>query len=314
MDQRTLAAISLSNRDYPSLDAKLEEAAAWVALAADQGAELVVLPEQLGQFRGDGPTHPHPPSLADTVLEDWQASTASLLDAARKAGVAIVVPVVTYLQQKLRNAFFVVSAEGEVLGSYAKMYPTPDEIDAGVVPAGDQPLIAWRGLRIGGAICFDTCFHDTFVRQARHGADMFVVPSLWPGGTHLNEVARLHGTPVVLAYPAWSRIIDAAGRTVAEGGYRHETLRFGFGSPIVLATLNFDRVTLYANQNQEKIVQIQRAFGDQVRITFDQPNCTFHLESLSHDVTAKQIVESYGLVPFQAYFEACERRRDQTVA
>ncbi|HWL53359.1 MAG TPA: hypothetical protein VNQ90_13060 [Chthoniobacteraceae bacterium] len=54
MNCKTIAAISLHNRDYPNLDAKLEEAARWVRFAAAQGADLAVLPEALNHYRGDG--------------------------------------------------------------------------------------------------------------------------------------------------------------------------------------------------------------------------------------------------------------------
>src|SRR5690606_34322697 len=138
---------------------------------------------------------------------------------------------------RIVNCFHVVSKSGEVLGGYEKMRPTLSELDGAGVTAGaaEQPLIPWEGLQMGGAICFDTNFPEVFASQARRGAQLFLAPSLWPGGSALNFYALHHVTPIVLAYPAWSRVIDVTGQELAAGGYRSETLRFGFGTPIALA-------------------------------------------------------------------------------
>lgn len=308
MHELTLAAIALENRPYPSFAAKLEEAIRWVRLAARQGADLAVLPEYLNTFGPDGP-RAHRPGYGELAFSDWRTPCAPLLAAAAEAKIAVVVSVMEWVGKgQLRNAFHFVDAAGTELGVYAKMYPTPQELAAGVLPHGPQPLIAWRGLKVGGAICFDTCFPEVF--EAQRDADLFVIPSFWPGGTQLDQVARQYDAAVALAYPAWSRILDPAGREVAAAGYRHETLRFGFGSPIALATINFDRLTFYGNHNQEHMVAVQEKYGQAVRITFEQPNCTFHLESRHADRSARQIAEEFGLIPAGAYFADCRRQRD----
>lgn len=304
MNERTLAAVSLSNRDFPSFQAKIEDAARWVRLAAKQGADLVVLPECLTTYKGDGVGNPNRMTFAESALDDWQTSCATLIDTAKQAQVAVTVPVLIRDAAGLHNVFFLIGADGQTLGRYSKMFPTPEEVDEGVVPGGEQPLIEWGGLKVGGAICFDTCFCDGLYQQARSGADLILVPSLWPGGTDLNHFARQQSVPVALAYPAWSRIIDQTGKVVAEGGHRHETLRFGFGSPIVMTTINFDRVMLYGNLNQEKMVEVQEAHGQDVRIEFDQANCVFYLESRSEDLPVTQIIEKFDLWPYQEYFAA----------
>lgn len=312
MHEKTIAAIALSNRDFPSLDAKLKEAARWVQLAGKQGADLAVLPELLNAYFGDGAGNDRP-SHQELAFHDWQKSTAVILDAARDARVAVVVPVMEHVSGgRLRNCFYLVDADGRVVGSYGKMFPTPDELEAGVIAHGAQPLLDWQGIKVGGAICFDTCFSETF--EAQRDADLIIIPSLWPGGTQLEHAARQHEVAIALAYPAWSRIIDYTGRELAATGYRNETLRFGFGSPIAMATVNFDHATLYANHNQQKMVDVQQALGDQVRITFDQPNCTFYLESRSDAITARQICKKYGLIEHQPYFEKAKQARDQALS
>jgi predicted amidohydrolase len=305
MNEKTIAAIALNNRDYPCFQAKLREAAKWVELAATQGADLVVLPERLNVYEGDGGAHA---PLDELALDDWQSQTQILLDTASRCEVALTVPVVVREGGRLSNRFYLLSKQGEVLGHYQKRSPTVGERKAGV-EAGRGPLIEWEGLKVGGAICFDTYYQSVFEKQARADADLFLIPSLTPAGQVLNYYALLYGKPMVLAYPAWSRIIDRDGHELAEGGHRWETLRFGFGSPVVLATINFDAVTLFADFNQEKMVEVQRCYGRRVRIRFDQPNGLFFLESRSPELTVQQVMAQFGLISRQEYFARYEPER-----
>ncbi len=93
-------------------------------------------------------------------------------------------------------------------------------------------------------------------------------------------------------YSPWSRILDRDGTELAAGGYRSETLRFGFGSPVLTATINFDAVTLFADHNQEKMRDVERHYGRDVRIRFNQPNCLFTLESRSADLSVDEVMRN----------------------
>lgn len=300
MNEKTIAAVSLSNRDFPSLEAKVAEAARWVEAAARSGADLVVLPETINYFRGDGPDNKNQMTIGEAALDDWKSATKPLFDVARACSVAVTIPVLTREDGHYANSFFLISKTGSVLGRYQKIRPAPGELTAGVRP-GRFSLIEWEGLKVGGAICFDCYFPEVFQQQAEAGADLFLMPSLTPGGDLLNFYALHFSTPVIVAYPAWSRIIDVDGKELAAGGYRNETLRFGFGSPVIMATINFDRVVLHVDINQSRIADIERTYGKKVHVRFDQPNTIFILESRSQDVTVREIVKKFHLVPRRTY-------------
>jgi len=302
MNVKTVAAVALNNKDYPSFAAKLEEAVRWIDFAAKQGADLVVLPEALNLYYGDG--NPEAMSMQKAALDDWQSQTAPLFAAAKRNQVALTVPIVIREKSSLINCFYLISRDGKVIGRYDKKCPTPSELDEGVLP-GTSGLIEWEGIKIGGAICFDCYFPEVFTQQADAGAQLFLMPSLTPGGTHLNHYAMSLGVPIVVAYPAYSRVIDLDGRELAGGGYRHETLRFGFGSPVVLAQLNFERAVFYGNHNQEKIVALQEAYGAAVGVTFNQENTFFVIESRSRDLKLNDIIQRFGLIRQRDYFRDC---------
>ena len=323
MNEKHIAAIALSADAFPSFRAKLDDALRWLELAAGMGCDLAVLPETLNLCQGDGVAAAATLSIRDAALpeDDWQTQCKPLIDAASALNIAVTLPLlIKQRDRSLRNCFFLISRTGQTLGCYTKSFVTPSELQEGTVPyQPPQPLIPWEGLNVGGAICFDTQFPEVFSEQADRGAQLFLCPSLWPGGTQLNYHAFEHSTPIVLAYPAWSRIIDITGQDIAAGGHRWETLRFGFGSPVVTARINFDRALFHADGNQQKMVTIQRDLGQRVAITFDQPNCTFAVESRCPELNIQQIITRYELVERKTYLrnarQAClENQRTSATA
>ena len=301
MNTKTISVIALSNRDFPSFAAKLAEAVQWIELAAGQGADLAVLPETINVYRGDGPGNPLALTYAEAALDDWERATQPLFDVARRCGIAVTIPVLIRAGDHLENMFALVAKTGQVIGQYQKAQPTAGELRDKVRP-GKPAVFEWEGLTVGGGICFDTNFPRVFEEQARQGAQLFLVPSLWPGGSALNYYALRHGTPIALAYPAWSRIIDIDGTELVAGGYRHETLRFGFGAPVYTATINFDRVALHSDVSQQQVVAIQKKYGAGVGFRFDQQNSLFYLEARSPQLTVAAIMREFHLISVQDYY------------
>jgi predicted amidohydrolase len=309
VNERTISVIALSSRDYPSFEAKLREAASWMEISAGQGADLAVLPETLNFYQGDGAENPNALRAEDVALEDWETATALLRDTAVRLGIAVTIPVLIREGDRLVNTFFLVSKKGEVLGSYRKRFPAYGEVLDGIAGETPEPLIDWDGIQVGGAICFDTWFSEVFDSQAAAGAQLFLVPSLWPGGSFLNASAIKLSVPIAVAYPAWSRIIDIDGREIVGGGYRNETLGFGFGSPVFTASLNFNRAAVHADRAQQKMVDVERAYGRRVGVRFDQQNCLFFVESRDPDLPVTEILERFELVTLQQYFRNYETAR-----
>jgi len=287
------------------LEEKLREAVRWLEIAAGQGAELVVFPECLQRYCGDGVGNLHRQTIEATACKDWRREMGILLEAAMRRKVSIVLPITHQDEAGLWNSFFLISPEGEEVWRYDKVSPTPEELAGGILPGRPGKLFNWRGVKVGGLICFDTCFPENLNRLGRERAQLVLCPSLWPGGSQLNHFCKMNASRVALSYPAWSRIIDIDGQEVIEGGYRQETLRFGFGAPVYTATLNFDRVSLYGNGNQEQMVAILQKYGSRVKVTYDQGNCLWFLESRDPDLAESEILQEFRVVTAGDYFARC---------
>lgn len=304
MNEKTIATIALRDRAYASLHETFAEAAHWLEFAAAQGADLAVLPETINLLHRRNDAAP----LEEFALENWREVSAVLCETAVRAKIALVLPLLVRDGGVLANRFYLISRDGALLGSYQKRVPAAGERTSGVAPGHSQP-IAWEGLRMGGAICIDLYYpHAVFDDQIEAGADFFVIPSFTPGGSLLDSCALTCGVPVVLAYSPWSRILDRDGTQLAAGGYRSETLRAGFGSPVLHATINFDAVTLFADFNQEKMTEIARRYGQDVRIRFDQHNCIFTLESRSPNLSVSDVMRQFGLVSRRDYLAQLDPR------
>lgn len=301
MNIRKISTIALSNRDFSSLEEKLLEAVSWLEIAAAEGAELTVLPELLNRYCGDGYGNPRAIPFERLIMDDWQTECRPLLQAVKHLKLWTTVPVLHRSDGKIFNSFFLIAPDGEPVWRYDKICPTPNEIKNGLTP-GQPSTYNWNKLTLGGAICFDTCFPEKLEQQARDGVQLFLVPSLWPGGSQLNHLCKIRSTRVALAYPAWSRIIDIDGLDIVAGGYRHETLRFGFGAPVYTASLNFDRVALYGNHNQEQMIALRQKYGSKIQLEYDQGNCLWFLDSCDPDLHEKALLDEFDLQPASEYF------------
>ncbi len=298
MNKKAIATIALPDEGLFSLQQTMEEAAGWLQVAAAEGAQLAVLPETINLLHRKSDTTP----LAAFALEDWRRDAAMLCDAAARAKIALVLPLLVRENDVLANRFYVLSKDGTSLGFYQKRIPAPGEQAAGVLPGSTSPIV-WEGLRLGGAICVDVYFPGAVIEpQMKAGADLFVIPSFTPAGIVLDCHALTCGVPFVLAYSPWSRIIDRDGTELAAGGFRSETLRYGFGSPVQMATINFDAVTLFADHNQTRMRDVERHYGGKVGIRFNQHNCIYTLESRCEELSVQDVMQQFGLVSRRDYF------------
>lgn len=298
MNEKTIATVALRDAGFSDLQSVLREAVHWLGVAAAQGADLAVLPETINLLHQGTKSG----TLEEFALEDWRTDTVLLCESAAKHGISLVLPLLVRDGDTLANRFYVLSRDGSELGFYQKRVPAVGEREAGVAPASTLP-VQWEGLSLGGAICIDIYFPQHVIQpQIDAGADLIVVPSMTPAGAFLDACAVNYGVPIVLAYSPWSRILDRDGKELAAGGFRSETLRAGYSTPLQQATINFDAVSLFADFNQTKLPEVQRHYGDKVRVRFDQPNCVFVLESRSADLSIQEVMQQFGLVSRRDYF------------
>src|ERR1700733_8175816 len=109
MNEKTIATVALKE-EYSDLQAVLHDAAQWVEAAADQGADLPVLAETINLLHNAKGA-----PLEHYALEDWRTHTALLCDAAARAGISLVLPLLVREGGVLANRFYVLGRDGAEL-------------------------------------------------------------------------------------------------------------------------------------------------------------------------------------------------------
>lgn len=299
MNVKQISAVGLRVGDFDTFADKEMEAIKLLEHCAATGSDLALFPETINIYCGDGPENPRTMTIEQVAFDDLKP-VARLIARAKELKIALGFGLFLRENNRLHNYLLVYDKDGNDCGRYSKRFPTTGELDAGVVPGrADQKLIEWEGLKVAGAICFDTEFEELFADQKERGADLMLIPSMWPGGTPVDIYAYKYSLPTVLAYCAWSKITDIDGKILAETGYRSEALRFGVSLPIATAKINFDRKAFHLEHNGQFICEIEKRYGAKVKLVLDNPNSVFYLSSNSPDLTVDDIIKEYKLIVFQ---------------
>jgi apolipoprotein N-acyltransferase len=141
----------------------VEPLADYTRQAADQGARLVVWPEDVLPF---DPRSEH---------------AAQVAGIARDNGVYLVAPFTVGKQPASPNKALVLGPDGQTLGVYNKVHPVVVEGEGFRQPFLPLAFPADFGT-FGVAICFDNHYLDVVPAIVRNGARLIAMPSLiWPG-------------------------------------------------------------------------------------------------------------------------------------
>ncbi|NIP84237.1 MAG: carbon-nitrogen hydrolase family protein [Planctomycetales bacterium] len=232
------AAVQLNSGEDKA--ACLARATQLIQEAADQGAQLVALPELfngLGRFSrvvAAAETIPGPTSEALTHLAARLQITllaGTIAERAEGPGRAY-------------NTSFLVGPDGQILATYRKIHLFDVDLPARVtvresewIQAGSQLTVATTPLaKFGFSICYDLRFPELYRRLAQQGVEIFFVPSAFTQATgrdHWEVLVRARAIenqafviapnqcgrhPPDLETYGNSLIVDPWGRTLAQAG------------------------------------------------------------------------------------------------
>ncbi|MDH5711063.1 MAG: carbon-nitrogen hydrolase family protein [Gammaproteobacteria bacterium] len=177
-----VAAIQMASG--PNVQANLAEAEKYINIAVQQGAELIVLPENfaiMGMREVDKVGIAELPGQG--VIQNF------LRDQAVKHGVWLVggtVPIKSEEASKVYSACLLFNSEGEMLARYNKIHlfdVTLEETnesyaESETTTSGDDIVVVDTPFgRLGMAVCYDLRFPELFRAMADAGVDIYVIPS-----------------------------------------------------------------------------------------------------------------------------------------
>ena len=228
------------------MDANLEAASALVRDAADNGAQMVLMPENVSLMGTN-----REQALAMAVPEARHKALPVFTELAREKGVWLMVGSLSVRldeagggEDMLANRSLLISDQGEVMVRYDKIHMFDVNIEGGeshreseTYRPGAQAVVAatpWGGL--GMTICYDLRFPYLYRSLAQAGAHFLSVPSAFTrvsGRAHWHVLLRARAveTGCYIFAPAQcgdhandrqtyghSLIIDPWGKILAEAG------------------------------------------------------------------------------------------------
>ncbi|OYW04469.1 MAG: nitrilase, partial [Acidiphilium sp. 37-67-22] len=141
--------------------------------AASAGADLLVLPELFLTGYNLGPSRAR--ALA---LDTGSPALARAQEIARAEGIALCFGFPELVGDAVANSAALIDEAGGVRLIYRKAHLFGDlDRDMFAVRGEGFPLVAWRGLSLGVAICYDIEFPETARVMALAGADLVLVPT-----------------------------------------------------------------------------------------------------------------------------------------
>jgi N-carbamoylputrescine amidase len=234
-------------------DANLRTAVARIADAAQQGAQIVCLPEL---FRSQYFCQKEDPSVFDLAEPIPGPSTDALSRAAADNGVALIGSVFERRAPGLfHNTAVIIDADGALRGRYRKMHIPDDPLyyEKYYFALGDLGFesFAVRGAQIGALVCWDQWFPEAARLTALKGAQILFYPTAiaW----HPAEKAEFG----VAQHQAWELI--QRSHALANGVFVAVSNRVGregnlefWGASFVADP--FGRVLAGASHDREEIV------------------------------------------------------------
>lgn len=194
------------------------------------------------------------------------------------------------------NSIAFLGRDGTVLGCYHKVnLTTYGEIPAGLT-SGAGPVVVETDIgRLGGVVCFDLNFEEIRQQYRTARPDILCFASMYHGGFLQQLWAYECQAFFVSALPFMGGgILDPFGRPVA--------LTDCYNT-VAMARVNLDRAMVHLDLNWLKFPDIQRKYGDEVRIDIPPNLGPALIYSESDRRSAMDIVREFDLELLDEYFQ-----------
>ncbi len=148
---------------------KCEQFAPFIAEAAAQRADLVVLPETL-TFYGSGKSYAECAEPIPGPSSDYFARLA------RKHNLYIVAGLLERDGHLVYNTAVMLGPDGTVSGKYRKVCLPRGEIEGGIAPGTEYPVFQTRFGKVGMMVCYDGFFPEVARELSKRGAEVIAWP------------------------------------------------------------------------------------------------------------------------------------------
>jgi predicted amidohydrolase len=124
-----------------------------------------------------------------TVIERRDGPALQMAQAkARQHQMYVIAPIVEDRAGRLFNAAYLIDRQGEIVGCYDKLFPTPGELAMGIVPGDELPVFATDFGTIAVITCYDHDWPELFAICRQRGARLIFWPTMAYGYAEFDHL------------------------------------------------------------------------------------------------------------------------------
>jgi len=254
--------------------------------------DLIVLPEAC-----DVPTGLSYPEQKLYIKERKTKLLDFFAAKARENNCYIAFGSVHEVDKGLRNSLIMLDRNGKVAGTYHKNFPTIYEMEGGIIPGDEAPIIQCDFGKVAMSICFDLNYDELRLKYVKQQPDIILFSSVYHGGLMQGLWAYSCQSFLVSAIGVVqlpSEIVNPMGEIVASS-----TNYFNY----TVSTINLDYKLVHLDYNWQKLVKLKAKYGDAVTIHDPGKVGAVMITSEDKNVSAAQMVTEFDIELLDTYFD-----------
>lgn len=202
-----------------------------------------------------------------------------------------------------RNSGVLMDRNGKLAGIYDKNYPTIGEIESGIVPSNEVPILKTDFGRIAVALCFDLNYEEHMARYVELKPDIILFPSVYHGGFIQSVWAytcRSYFVGAIRTSGRNSEIINPLGEIIASStNYANYAVK----------EINLDYKLAHLDYNRQGLKKLKEKYGTEVDI-HDPGGLGVVMVTSNHDtINANQMLKEFGIEVLDDYFSRSRKAR-----
>jgi predicted amidohydrolase len=201
------------------------------------------------------------------------------------------------------NSAVLLDRQGQLVGSYDKMFPTIGEMEEGILPGRGAVVFDTDFGRVGAMICFDFNFAELLAEYKKQGAELICFLSNYRAGKLIPAAALRNQCFFASAVPGENgTIVDPLGRTLAESS--------AYGR-IIFARINLDSCVVHIDYNADRVRRLKQKYGPSVKVETASPEAVYFLTSLHPEKSIGAMMEEFEVETLDAYLDRARSVRLQ---
>ena len=199
------------------------------------------------------------------------------------------------------NSLVVIDRTGKQAGVYNKNFLTIGEMESGLRPGTEAPLIQCDFGTVAGAICFDLNFDELLEKYESSQPDIIIFPSMYHGGLVQSK----------WAYASRAFFVSAGGNRDIPSEIRNPLGEIVASSTnyfrYTVGTVNLDAELAHLDFNWSKLTKLKEKYGPDVTITDPGKLGSVLISSEHENITVNQMIKEFEIELLDDYMK---RSRD----